>query len=102
MAARKLPPTRRRHVELGAALQDARAAIMEACSLTGTHYPKASSAYRSARTVLRQMDILRAELDAVSSQELRGDDWSPLIYFGANTEKRASWLAANPLTDEAA
>lgn len=101
MTARKQPPSRREHVELGAALQDAREAVMAACSLTGTHYPKASAVYRSARTVLRQMDVLRAELDAVSYQELRGEDWSPTIYYGANAGKRAEWLAANPLAEEA-
>ncbi|GAA2623633.1 hypothetical protein GCM10010399_63610 [Dactylosporangium fulvum] len=102
MSARKTPPSRRQHVELGARLQGARDAVFAAVQLTSASYPVASRPAKAAVKALRVLDELRMALDDVSYQELRGDDWSPTIYYAANCEVRAAWLAANPVDDEPA
>ncbi len=99
MTTRRQPPTRREHVEIGARLQDAREAIFDAGVMTGNHYARSSKAATIARKALKAIDALRCELDGLSAGELRGDLWSPTIYYGANREVRAAWLAANPLDD---
>lgn len=102
MSARKPAPTRREHVELGAALEVTRDALMSAVMLTSRSYPHASRPSRAASKALRAIDDLRNALDDVSAEELKGDLWSPTIYYGGNREVRAAWLAANPLTDDPA
>jgi hypothetical protein len=100
MTARKQPPTRRQHVELGARLQEAREAVFDAMVLTSRHYRPTAKVTKAAHAALKAMDHLRNMLDDVSAAELPGDLWSPTIYYGANREVRAQWLAANPLDDE--
>ncbi|GGM52820.1 hypothetical protein ACFFX1_55335 [Dactylosporangium sucinum] len=100
MTARKPGLSRRQHVELGEKLQATRDEVLRAVTLLSNVYPVASRQVRAAETTLRKFDELRSALDDVSARELPGDLWSPTIYYGANREQRAAWLAANPLDDE--
>ncbi|GAA1550717.1 hypothetical protein GCM10009827_084220 [Dactylosporangium maewongense] len=93
----KQPPSRREHVELGADLLNARWALLDACRLTDTHYPRNSAPARAAQAALDAFERLRSALDNESASELPGDDWSPMIYYGDDREARAEWLAENPL-----
>jgi hypothetical protein len=95
----KQHPTRREHVELGADLQNARRALLDAAVLTGNRYPKDSPQAKAAQKALAAIEELRNTLDNASAREIPGEDWSPTIYYGSSPEARAEWLAEHPLDD---
>lgn len=92
--------TRREHVELGTALQDVRAVLQDAAVALAEAYPARTRAGSAALATIQKLNALRGILDGLSADELPGSLWSPLLYFGHNTDARAQWLADNPLDDE--
>lgn len=98
--SRKPGLTRRQHVELGATLQRVYEDLVAASVLLSNSYPQTAKCVKASNAAWRGLDTLRCELDNVSANQLPGDLWSPTIYYGANREIRAAWLAANPLDDE--
>jgi hypothetical protein len=97
MSARKQGLTRRQHVELGGELLAVHNTLTNAAVVLGNGYLKSSRTHQRLRHALKYVDSLRAALDSISAAELPDEDWSPLIYFGANRDRRAEWLAAHPL-----
>ena len=100
MTRRRPGFTRRQHVDLGAQLQEHRDGVYDAVTAISNAYGDASRAARLAHRALNAIDALRCELDNLSAGELPGDLWPPTIYYGANRDARAAWLAENPLTDD--
>ncbi len=102
MATRKSGLTRRQHIELGERLCRMNAELVTGLVLLANSYPHNAKAVRLARAMRDNLDSLRCELDSVSAKEIPGDAWSPTIYYGANAEVRAQFLAKHPVDESEA
>jgi hypothetical protein len=83
------------HIALGAELTATRERLLRIAVQLGNAYPKTHRAVRLAATVEDQLNRLRSALDDASAEENPGDDdWSPVIYYGADRAAREPVVAA--------
>lgn len=99
MGARKRGLTRRQHIELGAQLTRMAHELAVASVLLANSYPRTAKHVKAANVALDKLSTLRCALDGVSANEIPGDGWSPVIYYGANDEIRNEFLARWPIDE---